>query len=114
MSGPMTTFPPPIVELVPPSVDVEVFLIPGPQGPPGPPGPAGTGDGGGATPATYVHHQVEPTETWTIVHNLGRVVSPTLVLDNPFGEIVYTDVEVVDLNTVVAYFPSPRSGYAYL
>jgi hypothetical protein len=78
----------------------------GEQGLPGPPGPPGD--------APYVHHQETPAATWVIEHNRQRVVTPTIVLDSQMGAVVWTDVEVLDLNTLTLTFPSPESGYAYV
>lgn len=75
------------------------------QGPQGPAGPAG---------ASFVHNQIAPAATWTIVHNLNTVLSTVLLIDSIPGEPVYTDVTYPDLNTVVVTWPSPESGKAYL
>lgn len=64
--------------------------------------------GGGAG---YRHVQTIPLATWTMSHNLGRRVEPTILLtgnDNP----VITDTECPDDNTTIAVFDQPVSGFA--
>jgi hypothetical protein len=67
---------------------------------------AGTGD------AHYVHNQGSPSATWTIVHNLGKRPSVTVV-DSGDTE-VEGDIHYVDNNTVTVLFSSGFSGKAYL
>lgn len=87
--------------MAPPATGVTVLPVRGPAGPPG-----GAG---------YTHHQATPAASWVIHHNQNRVVTPTIVLDTGgFGEVVYTDVEILDLDTITLDFPAPVTGYAYL
>ena len=100
--------PEPVVQVVPEISGDSVVLVvhdTGPQGPMGPPGPTGT---------AYAHHQVTPAATWTITHNLNSYRDPVIVIDSNPDEIIKTDVEIVDTNTLTIIFPSPESGWAYL
>ncbi len=71
--------------------------------------PAGGGDSG-----HYTHIQSVAASTWTVTHNLNTVRTPDVVLDSATDEIVYTSVEVIDLNTLALTFDSPMTGKAYL
>lgn len=76
----------------------------------GPPFYPATGGGAGS----YVHTQSVAAATWTVVHNLGTVRTPQVVLDSAPTEIVYTNVEIIDLNTIALTFDSPVTGKAYI
>jgi hypothetical protein len=73
-----------------------------------------TGPGGGGGVTSYTHIQSIAAATWTVVHNLNTVRTPQIVLDSAPDEIVYTSVEVIDLDTLVLTFDSPVTGKAYL
>jgi len=62
----------------------------------------------------YTHSQSTPSASWVIHHNLGVVRVPVVVLDSDPTEAVYTDMTVVDLNTINLSFDSAVSGKAYL
>lgn len=87
--------------ITPPAAPVGPVVIPV-VGPQGPVGPAGTGG--------FTYTQSTPAATWTITNTLGRIPSSVLILIN--GEVVETDVEIPDANTVVIVFASPQSGQA--
>lgn len=72
------------------------------------PGPKGDkGDSGGI----YIHDQVTPSASWTVVHNLNRYVSATVYVDDEIG---LADSQHVDMNTLVITFPSSISGIAVI
>lgn len=64
------------------------------------------------TTNTYIFTQTSPSTTWSIVHNLGRNPSVT-VIDSGGTEII-TDVQYVDANNLQITFGAPTSGKAYL
>jgi len=73
------------------------------------------GGGGVPTPATdgYQHIQSLASDTWTIIHNKGTTgVIPLVYLDNK--QVIPSEVEIVDVNTVVVTFDSPQVGFANL
>lgn len=65
-----------------------------------------------ASSAVYTHKQLTPSSTWTIVHNLGRYPSVSVV--DSGNNIVVGDVRYVDNTTMVITFQSAFSGTAYL
>ena len=82
----------------------------GPIGPAGPTGPAGpVGPGGGS----YFHTQMTPSDTWTIVHNLGY--RPAVTATDTQGELISGNLSYsVPLTTVVLTFSVPIAGEAAL
>jgi hypothetical protein len=76
-------------------------------GPPGPRGPIGPSSGPG-----FVFNKATPGSIWTIVHNLGRHPSVTVV--DSGGRKVEGDVIYGSDNSVVVSFSAPFSGTAYL
>jgi hypothetical protein len=71
--------------------------------------------GGGAGVINYHHMQLSPSQTWTIVHNLGWAPGGILVRDSTGGE-VEGEISYPDpATTVTLYFPAGAiSGDAYL
>lgn len=71
----------------------------GKQGPVGPPGPGAT---------TYNHDQAIPSAEWIVNHNLGRLVSVTVLSAGN----VEVEAEVVQLssNQIRVYFNQPQVG----
>lgn len=61
---------------------------------------------------TYVHTQNVASDIWTIVHNLDRYPSVTVV--DSAGSVVIGDVLYSDNNTIVLGFQGAFSGNAYL
>ena len=61
--------------------------------------------------ANFVYEQVVASSTWTVVHNLGKKVSVTVV--DASGAVVMAEVSYVGLNAVVITFPYPFSGSAF-
>jgi hypothetical protein len=60
---------------------------------------------------TYVHEQTVASSTWTVVHNLGKKVSVTVV--DSADTVVVGDVEYVNDNTVTVRFSAPFGGRVY-
>lgn len=71
--------------------------------------PVPTGGGGDKT---YVFTQATASDTWEIKHNLYKYPSVSIV--DTGDNIVYGDVEYIDINTCVCHFSAPFSGKAYL
>ena len=67
-------------------------------------------EGGGDK--TYVFTQATASDTWEIKHNLYKYPSVSIV--DTGDNIVYGDVEYIDINTCVCHFSAPFSGKAYL
>jgi hypothetical protein len=84
-----------------PSGGATVLLVATP-GPPGAQGPAG--DGG------FTHTQEAPAGTWTITNPLGRYPASVSVWIG--DDLIDTDIETPDINTIVVVFASPQSGRA--
>lgn len=81
-----------------------VVYVTGPQGPAGPTGPPGA-DGGG-----FTFTQSIPAATWTVPHNMGRLVNVCYVADD--GTVALVDAQQTDLNTLYLTFPAPTTGRA--
>ena len=62
--------------------------------------------------ATYTHHQLSSSSTWTITHNLGRFPSVTIV--DSAGNVQIGEVFYSSSNQVIVSFSSPFGGKAYL
>ena len=83
------------------------------QGPAGPPGADGAiGPPGPAGGASYTHAQGVPSADWSIVHNLGRHPSVTVV--DSAGSTVIGDVEYLSNNAIAIHFNAAFGGNAYL
>ena len=59
----------------------------------------------------YTHVQGVPSDRWEVRHGLNKQPSVTIV--DSAGTEWKTEVEHVDLDTVVLHFSSPFSGEAY-
>ena len=70
--------------------------------------------GGAIEEARAVHVQTTPSSSWLFNHGLGIVQQPVVVLDSAPDEASYTDVEVIDLNTLALSFDTAVTGKAYL
>src|SRR5699024_1068413 len=81
----------------------------GPQGPPGPPGRDGRDGTGGDL--HYRHPQDTPLAVWFVAHNLGK--RPAVTVVNSAGEVILSDVEDIDDNSLRIHFAAPFSGTAY-
>lgn len=63
---------------------------------------------------TYVHEQLAPDTTWTIVHRLNKYPSVTVFDSTDSGEVVFGDVAYIDENTVTVSFSAAFAGKAFL
>lgn len=104
-----------VVETVEFSLEVAAEGVQGPPGPagadstvPGPPGPPGAP---GSAPQAYMHDQGAPSDTWTIVHNLGY--RPNIYCEDSAGTGIMGDIDHPDLNTSVVTFAFSSGGKAY-
>lgn len=61
---------------------------------------------------SFEHDQGLPASVWTIIHNLGR--KPSITVVNNSGIVVYGRMEYIDDNTLTITFSAPFSGKAYL
>lgn len=61
---------------------------------------------------TFVFDQPSAEEEWTIVHNLNRFPSVTVV--DSSGSVCIGEVLYIDENTVKCVFSAPFAGVAYL
>lgn len=61
---------------------------------------------------TFVYEQAVASNEWTIVHNLNKYPSVTVV--DSAGTEFYPEVEYVDLTTCVARMNGATTGKAYL
>ena len=59
----------------------------------------------------YTHYQDVPSDTWTIVHNLNKC--PTVTIVSSAGDVVFADMKVIDTNTVELHFSEAFGGRAY-
>ena len=59
----------------------------------------------------YTHYQDVPSDTWTIVHNLNKC--PTVTIVSSSGDVVFADMKVIDKNTVELHFSEAFGGRAY-
>lgn len=66
----------------------------------------------GGSDLTYTHVQDEPSDTWTIVHTLGK--HPSVSVVDSANRKIEGEVEYPDVNTVVVRFLGAFSGKAYL
>lgn len=61
---------------------------------------------------SYVHTQMVASNSWIIIHNLGKYPSATIV--DSAGTMVVGEVEYISLNEIRIYFNAAFSGKAYL
>jgi hypothetical protein len=61
----------------------------------------------------YTYEQGTPSNTWTIVHNLGRIPPSASVIDS-VGNLVIGDILHVNNNKMIITFDSPFSGKVYI
>jgi len=86
---------------------------PGPPGIQGPQGPQGqTGTGGDLT---YVHYQSQASDTWLVIHNLGK--RPNVTVEDSGGNEVVGNVQndITDpMNKLTIFFTAAFGGKAFL
>lgn len=61
---------------------------------------------------TYVHTQISAIATWTVVHNLAKYPSVTVV--DSGDSVVIGDVDYIDNNNLTIKFSAAFGGKAYL
>lgn len=64
----------------------------------------------GLTDKTYLHTQSGVSQTWNIVHNLGKV--PNVIARNASGQHIFGEVQVVNANEINLLFNQAVSGTA--
>ena len=70
------------------------------------------GDKGDAgVPQWYTHSQIAPSDSWTVVHNLGKMPSVTIV--DTAETVIYGDILFIDLNTIRIDLNYSISGKVY-
>ena len=70
------------------------------------------GGAGGGADAHYVHTQVALSAVWTVVHNLGKFPSVSVV--DSGGTELLANVVYIDANNLTLTFGAPTSGKAYM
>lgn len=85
-----------------------VRSVTGATGPAGPPGPAGAA----GFPQPREFFQPAPSDTWLIVHNLGRL--PVVNVIDTAGQQVFGEVHHLDENNLNIVFSHPFSGSVLL
>lgn len=63
---------------------------------------------------TFVHTQLQPAQEWTIVHNLNKYPSVTIVDTDEPPRVVYGGIEYISKNELKIIFAVNISGEAYL
>lgn len=61
---------------------------------------------------TYVFEQSSPQTIWTIVHNLGK--NPSISVVDSSGNVVEGSYQYIDVNTIQITFSAAFSGKCYL
>ena len=61
---------------------------------------------------TYTHNQMQASNVWDIVHNMGKMPSVTVV--DSGDNMVFGEVQYISMNELVVSFSSAFSGKAYL
>lgn len=61
---------------------------------------------------TYVHYQDVPQKVWTVVHNLNKYPSVTVVTSA--GDVVMADINYKDNTTIIINFSAELAGRAFL
>lgn len=68
--------------------------------------------GSGGDDKSFEFTQATAASIWNIKHNMNKYPSVSIV--DSGGNIIYGDVEYIDLNNCVCHFSAPFSGKAYL
>lgn len=61
---------------------------------------------------SYIHTQNEASTIWTIIHDMGKYPSATVV--DSAGTVVYGEIVYINTNQIEILFSAPFSGKAYL
>ena len=68
--------------------------------------------GSGGDDKSFEFTQATAASVWNIKHNMNKYPSVSIV--DSGGNVIYGDVEYIDLNNCVCHFSAPFSGKAYL
>lgn len=68
--------------------------------------------GSGGDDKSFEFTQATAASVWNIKHNMNKYPSVSIV--DSGGNIIYGDVEYIDLNNCVCHFSAPFSGKVYL
>lgn len=60
----------------------------------------------------FSHEQAQPSDTWTIQHNLRKYPSVSIV--DTAGSVFLGEVHYIDENSLAVSFAAAVAGYAYL
>lgn len=63
---------------------------------------------------TFVHTQLQPSKEWTIVHNLDKYPSVTIVDTDEPPRVIYGGIEYLSKNELKIIFTVAITGEAYL
>ena len=66
----------------------------------------------GGTDAHFVFRQETVSSTWTVEHNLDKYPAVTVV--DSGDNVLYTEIEYIDKNTLEVRFEASTSGKAYM
>lgn len=66
----------------------------------------------GAADAHFVFSQETVSSTWTVEHNLNKYPAVTIV--DSGDNVLYTEIEYIDKNTLEVRFEASTSGKAYM
>ena len=67
---------------------------------------------GGGSDAHFVFSQETVSSTWTVEHNLNKYPAVTVV--DSGDNVLYTEIEYIDKNTLEVRFEASTSGKAYM
>ena len=65
-----------------------------------------------ASDAHYVHNQEIVSKIWTVEHNLNKY--PAVSVVDSGDNVLYTEIEYIDKNTLEVRFEASTSGKAYM
>lgn len=58
--------------------------------------------------STYIHVQNDPSDTWTVVHNMQKYPTPLVMDEN--GEVIITNINYLSLDIIQIKFGRPHIG----
>lgn len=65
----------------------------------------------GLADANYIHEQISPASQWSVVHNLGK--RPSVSVVDSSGRVVFGEINYIDNNTLMIKFKYQFAGKAY-
>jgi hypothetical protein len=63
---------------------------------------------------SFIHTQLDPSKEWTIVHNLDKYPSVTIVDTDIPPRVIYGGIEYISKNQLKVFFTTAIGGEAYL